>query len=197
MEAFARQHRNFVFEGKVANDGLHKYYHQADFLLIPSQYKEGLGRVIIEAMYCGVPVIGSKIGGIAEAVDSEVGILTDGSVEGFSSALREIRSNPTKLRALSAKCTSYSHAKFGLKNARGHLCQLQWRPLLKGSHAIFPLSFRHEADQIICNGPSAQLKKISASNFVRSGVIKGGGRADQPLGSVRNHPNLCLRRRSI
>jgi glycosyltransferase involved in cell wall biosynthesis len=117
VEAFARQHHNFVFEGKVANDGLPKYYHQADFLLIPSQCKEGLPRVIIEAMYCGVPVIGSKMGGIAEAVDSEVGILTDGSVEGFSSALREIRSNPTKLRALSAKCKSYSHAKFGLKNA--------------------------------------------------------------------------------
>jgi len=41
----------------------------ADFLVMPSQWYEGLPRVIIEAFSVGTPVIGSRLGSIAELID--------------------------------------------------------------------------------------------------------------------------------
>jgi len=43
----------------------------ADIVVLPSTWNEPFGRVLIEAMSCGVPVIGSKVGGIPEILESE------------------------------------------------------------------------------------------------------------------------------
>lgn len=40
-----------------------------DYLVVPSTWNEPFGRIVIEAFACGVPVIGSRIGGIAELVE--------------------------------------------------------------------------------------------------------------------------------
>ncbi len=45
------------------------YYAAMDVLALPSAGPEAFGRVLVEAQACGVPVLGSAIGGIAEAVD--------------------------------------------------------------------------------------------------------------------------------
>lgn len=42
-------------------------YRQTKVLLVPSQWEESFGRVIIEAMHNGIPVVASNIGGIPEA----------------------------------------------------------------------------------------------------------------------------------
>ena len=43
-------------------------YAQTKILLVPSQYEEAFGRVVMEALINGIPVIASKVGGLAEAV---------------------------------------------------------------------------------------------------------------------------------
>lgn len=49
----------------------------ADFYIQPSRFSEGLGLAIVEAMALRLPVIGTNIGGIPEAViDGETGIIT-------------------------------------------------------------------------------------------------------------------------
>ena len=49
-----------------------------DLLVVPSRH-EGLGRVIVEAMAAGKPVVGARTGGIPEVViDGETGLLFDG-----------------------------------------------------------------------------------------------------------------------
>jgi glycosyltransferase involved in cell wall biosynthesis len=50
------------FVGKVDQADLPKYYQRASLTIIPSVHEEGFGRVILESLACGTPVIGSNRG---------------------------------------------------------------------------------------------------------------------------------------
>ncbi len=66
---------NVVFEGKVTNDMLTSYYHSCTIFVFPSNY-EGWGRVAIEALACGKPVIMTDVGCAGEAVvDGKTGYI--------------------------------------------------------------------------------------------------------------------------
>ena len=47
-----------------------------DFLILPS-FSESFGLVLIEALACGKPVVGSDVGGISEIITKDVGLLID------------------------------------------------------------------------------------------------------------------------
>jgi len=51
------------FRGRIPRKELAFHYRQADILCTPS-LSEALPTVILEAMYCGLPVVGSSTGGI-------------------------------------------------------------------------------------------------------------------------------------
>lgn len=57
---------NVLFLGKQEN--LDELYSLSDLMLLPSE-KESFGLVLLEAMACGVPCIGTNIGGIPEVID--------------------------------------------------------------------------------------------------------------------------------
>ena len=56
---------NVEFVGRVDNVG--DYYSAMDIFAFPSR-EEALGSAMLEAMSCGLPVIGSDVGGIPEVV---------------------------------------------------------------------------------------------------------------------------------
>ncbi len=63
-----------VFVGMVAPERLPEYLAVADVFVRPS-LSEGLGTAFLEAMACGVPVVGSPVGGIPEFLtDGETGL---------------------------------------------------------------------------------------------------------------------------
>ncbi len=70
-------------------------YHQLDALVIPSltrpNWKEQFGRVIIEAMASGVPVIGSDSGAIPDIIGPAGIIVPEGDVAALSTALTRLR----------------------------------------------------------------------------------------------------------
>ena len=70
------------------------FIRNADLLVLPSS-KEGFGRVLLEAMAVGIPVIGTDIGGIPEIIThGENGLLVDyGDVDNLKRSIIEILKN--------------------------------------------------------------------------------------------------------
>jgi glycosyltransferase involved in cell wall biosynthesis len=56
------------FLGRISEQELPRYYQAADFFVLPTRELEGFGLVILEAMACGTPVLGTPIGAIPETV---------------------------------------------------------------------------------------------------------------------------------
>jgi glycosyltransferase involved in cell wall biosynthesis len=77
-----------AFIGQIASTDMPPQYHELDVLVLPSltrpNWKEQFGRVLVEAMASGIPVIGSDSGAIPDVI-GEAGIITH---EGDTAALR-------------------------------------------------------------------------------------------------------------
>ena len=101
MEALARSLGNgeqTAFIGQLPSMDLPAEYHKLDALVLPSltrpNWKEQFGRVLVEAMAGGVPVLGSDSGAIPEVIGDAGLIVPEGDVEALASALRDLRDHP-------------------------------------------------------------------------------------------------------
>lgn len=110
--------KNVIYVGKVDNKNLNVYYNAADIVIVPSLYEEGFGRVILEAMSCGTPVIASKRGGIPEALDSSVGVLVEPKVHNVEEKIKYFYRNLDDLLKLAINCRKYAEEHFGEQNGK-------------------------------------------------------------------------------
>lgn len=94
--------QNIVFAGRIPDQELIEQYTTSDIFILPST-EEALGVVLLEAMYHGLPVIASNVGGIPEIVtNQETGILTaPGNPKELSLAIISLIENPDKRRGFS------------------------------------------------------------------------------------------------
>lgn len=93
-----------IFAGSVNNNGLLDYYTLCNvFILTPKEVRtgnfldvEGFGIVYLEAGCCEKPVIGSKSGGVPDAVmDDKTGLLVDpGDVKQTAEAILRLFEHP-------------------------------------------------------------------------------------------------------
>jgi len=65
-----------VFLGTVQREDMPKAINGAKLLVVPSRY-ESFGLPALEAMACGIPVLATRVGGLAEIVDETVGVLVE------------------------------------------------------------------------------------------------------------------------
>lgn len=114
----AATRQNIRYLGRVNNQDLCRYYKAADLLAVPSQYSEGFGRVVLEALSCGLPVLASNLGGLPETIDSSsVGELMEPTAANFASRIRYYYEHPVDLARLAGQCRAYAVERFGEVNA--------------------------------------------------------------------------------
>ena len=113
----AKQYKNIRFLGVVNQDNLPIYYSGSDILIVPSISEEGFGRVILESLACGVPVIGANRGAISEALTSEVGKIIDISPEKIKEMVEYFYNHKEVLNKLKVKCRSFAERRYSEKNA--------------------------------------------------------------------------------
>jgi len=68
--------KNVTMVGSVGHSEVVGYLRRARYLVMPSEWYEPFGIVLVEALACGTPVIASNLGGISEIiVDGRTGLL--------------------------------------------------------------------------------------------------------------------------
>ena len=83
-----------------------EFYRSLDLLVLPSRtrpnWKEQFGRVLIEAMACGVPVLGSDSGEIPHVIGSAGVVFPEGDVEALRSQLQRLMQDRAVRKCLAA-----------------------------------------------------------------------------------------------
>ena len=118
VKSASETHKNVTYAGVIDNKELNVYYSAADIVIVPSLYEEGFGRVILEALSCGIPVIASNKGGIPEALDPSVGVLIEPTTYDIERTVKSFYDNSGELLKLAMNCREYAEEHFGEKNGR-------------------------------------------------------------------------------
>jgi len=102
--ASAGSRHRVQFMGQLLSEEMPKFLRQLDLLILPSltrpNWKEQFGRVLVEAMACGVPVIGSSSGEIPHVIGEGGLIVTEGDVDALWLAIQRLRDNTDERLAL-------------------------------------------------------------------------------------------------
>jgi glycosyltransferase involved in cell wall biosynthesis len=102
-----------TFMGAMPQAELAELMARAQVLVLPS-LSEGLGRVLLEAMACGTPVIGSAVGGIPEIIqEGTTGFLIPpGDVGALAERLRWILQHPDQARQIGESARKFARELF-------------------------------------------------------------------------------------
>ena len=114
QEEFSTLDGRIHWFGRVSNPDLPQLLNQARAFVLPSLF-EGQPRVMLEAMACGMPIIGSNVPGINNLIKHGVtGYLCDTDEKGIAIALGDVLSQPELMRALGNNARRYALDHFSL-----------------------------------------------------------------------------------
>ncbi len=113
---FSKRHKNIQFLGAIPNNKLSEIYRRASIFCIASQYPEGFGRVTMEAVASGLPVIGSNLGSIPEALDNTVSILFKPTSSNFVKIIKSLSTHSKNYQVLQTNCRTYAEKYFSTSN---------------------------------------------------------------------------------
>lgn len=80
-----------------------RIYEKARIILVPSIWEEAFGRVAVEGMALGIPVVGSKRGGISEVLNDDFLIENIWNTEAWKNKILEIEKEPNKFLEINRK----------------------------------------------------------------------------------------------
>ncbi|WP_202171317.1 N-acetyl-alpha-D-glucosaminyl L-malate synthase BshA [Bacillus sp. USDA818B3_A] len=120
--------KNVIFLGKQEN--LEELYSISDLLLLLSE-KESFGLVALEAMACGVPCIGTDVGGIPEVIQQGVSgyICKVGDIDDISEKAVSLLNDPDLHKSMSFESLELVKNKFKADQIVEQYEQLYWQLL--------------------------------------------------------------------
>jgi glycosyltransferase involved in cell wall biosynthesis len=114
----------------VPHERMASGYARFDVLALPSRttptWKEQFGRVIVEALWCGIPVVGSDSGEIPWVIEQTGGglLYPEGDSDALADRLRQLRADPELRRRLARTGRKQVEALFSLPAATDALERL-------------------------------------------------------------------------
>jgi len=101
--------QSLVFAGYLLRDELALQLSRSHIFAAPSHYEGGPGFVYLEAMACGLPVIGCSASGAAEVIrDGDTGYLVPpGDVPALATSLRRLLLQPQEREAMGNRARSF------------------------------------------------------------------------------------------
>ena len=116
LKKLSLSYKNIKLFGNVPYAELHLYYNLADVFCIPSLYNEGWGRVTMEALACGLPVVASNRGAIPEAIDRSVAIVVNPTLKNLKSSIEKLYNNPKFFQKLKSNSIKFAHLRYSPKS---------------------------------------------------------------------------------
>jgi glycosyltransferase involved in cell wall biosynthesis len=127
-----------TFEPWMPSTEFPNFLHAVDAFVLPSvtypHWKEQFGRVLVDAMACGVPVVGSTCGEIPNVIGEAGLIVPERSVEALAAALQTLQHDPQLRAGLGASGRARVLARFTQKQVAAETVQV-YREMLGGSTA--------------------------------------------------------------
>ena len=121
----------------LTHDQMPSGYAQIDVLVLPSRttptWSEQFGRVIVEALWCGVPVIGSSSGGIPQLLEMTGGgvVFQEGDADALAAQLSRLRDEPALREQLASTGRASAQRLFSVPAATDPLERLLARAALE------------------------------------------------------------------
>jgi glycosyltransferase involved in cell wall biosynthesis len=98
------------FHGSVDQETVAGFMSRATVLLVPSQWLETVPGVAVHALFAGLPVLGSRIGGIPEHVfDGQTGrLISPGDESAWTAAIARAAVDRQEIAAWSSACRTFA-----------------------------------------------------------------------------------------
>jgi glycosyltransferase involved in cell wall biosynthesis/SAM-dependent methyltransferase len=111
--------KHVTFLGFISEGDLPRHYQAADVFVLPTRELEGFGLVTAEALACGTPVLGTRIGATPELLEPLDGglVFRDATAEtmadDLAALLARLAADPHEAARLRGACRDHAESRFG------------------------------------------------------------------------------------
>ena len=101
VKNIAKEYPNIKFLGRKSGNELVKIYQNSDVFILTSNY-DNYPNVVFEAMACGLPVIGTNVGGIpSQVINNKTGLLVENNnIKDLKNKILDLANNKAKRESM-------------------------------------------------------------------------------------------------